>query len=88
MRAQKARSAKLININLPWVYSILFRCSLKEILEQKIIILLKNRLLQQFLQSKKLSRAAGKALRDRMRPAGRILFRPALNAHKPKHGKT
>jgi len=87
--AQKARSAKMININFlraAKVYSILFRYWFGRY--SGTINYLKNRLLQHFLQPRKHSRAARKAPRGHMRPAVRMLCRPASNAHKPKHSKT
>ena len=84
----KARSNKLINIYLPRaakVDPILFHYSLEEILHRQLIIYLKNRLLQHFLRSRKLSRVGRKAPKG---DVGRMLCRPGLNAHKPKRNKT
>jgi len=45
-------------------------------------------LLQDFVKWRKLSPAAEKAPRGRILPAGRMLWRPPINAHKPKSSKT
>jgi len=69
--SRKARSAKLTNINLPRtpkVSSILFRCNFEKNLE-RLLIILKNMLLQMYLQSRKLSVATKKAPRYCMWPA-------------------
>jgi len=73
---QKARRAKLININFPRAAKKLFRCTViwKKILVWQLIIP-EAGLLQHFLQLRKLSQATRKAL------AGRMLCRPAVYSY-------
>jgi len=78
-----------MNINLrraAGVYSILFCYISEEILERHLIS--QEQAFATYSAIEKALRAASKVLMGRMRPAGHMLCRPALNAHKSKLGKT
>ena len=72
---QKARRAKLININSPRAAKSLFRHSVKEIMKGQVII--RSRAFATF-SATEFSGAARRDLAGRMWPAGRMLCRPAL----------
>ena len=74
---QKARRAKLININSPRAAS-LFCHSVEEILKGQVII--RSRAFATF-SATEFSRAARKDLAGRMWPAGRMLCRPVIGKY-------